>query len=394
MLRIVFWLVALLASVVDSRLLGHKAFIDDSSRLKPGRLKNSQLHPVQEFSNNLIVMFQKESTSQGTFVLLHGCGHSALDWFELPEEKRITQAVLKRGFAALVPNAPHRVGGCWHEHEDGMLLFQAVQLWLQKHGMEGKPLYAIGISSGGVMIARLVTGFQMPFKGMHFIVSPGAAIANPPSAGGFGITKFPRSTFVYMPKDTFAPPQTIEVAVDALKRAGTPVKAFKAGPKQVNTLYLRAPKMDISRKMMKKCIRKLYEWGYLESRCWNCPPGIVHRFDYRLWLKYGTSDYSLNYLLADSEVGPYLRAKLSRRRAIEEELHVIEGFHGGTAQHIDKALDFLLEKTKSKPIRKRLSKRRRMGRRHRTLLEMSKGRNELEDSASKTQIQNGPWNAL
>lgn len=350
-MAIVTLLLGVLALKAESRLLGHNA--DNSSLLldKPRRVK---LHPQQEFVANLLVMYQLKASSKGTFVLLHGCGHFAQDFFSLPEEKRITQAVVKRRFAVLALNAPNRIGGCWHEHEDGPLLFQSVQSWLQKHGMEDKPLYAVGISSGGGMIAKLVTGHGMRFNGMHFVVSPGAApAASPAGAGGFGNTKFPRVAFVYMTKDMYAPQQTIEVAVEALKKANTPVLALKAAPKQVNTLYLRASKMGITKKVMAKCIRKLYEWGYLESRCWNCPPGIVHRFDYRLWLQYGRSDYVLNQLLADVEVGPYLRAKLSRRRALEEELHVIEGVHGSTAEHIDKVLAFLLSKSKSRPSRRK-----------------------------------------
>eukprot|EP00746_Dinoflagellata_sp_MGD_P145932 gnl/MRDRNA2_/MRDRNA2_78492_c0_seq1.p1 gnl/MRDRNA2_/MRDRNA2_78492_c0~~gnl/MRDRNA2_/MRDRNA2_78492_c0_seq1.p1 ORF type:complete len:370 (+),score=50.59 gnl/MRDRNA2_/MRDRNA2_78492_c0_seq1:180-1289(+) len=351
-----FLIAPLLACAVHGHLLRLRTNNSDSATVvsKP---RNSELHPQQAFVNNLLVWSQSEVNSKGTFVLLHGCGHFANDWFELPEEKKITQAVVNRGYAVLVPNAPSRVGGCWVEQQDGPVLYQSVQLWLQTHGMEGKPLYAVGISSGGVMIAKLVTVYQMTFKGIHFVVSPGAAFGA--SAGGFSTVKFPRTSFVYMPKDSYAPPQTIQVAVQALKKAGTPVVAFKAAPKQVNTLYVRSKKMDITKKMMAKCIRKLYEWGYLESRCRHCPPGIVHRFDYRLYLKYGSSDYVLNLLVADPEVGPYLRAALSRRRALEEELHVIEGFHGSTAEHVDKVLNFLLSQHRAKPKMRRLLRHRR-----------------------------------
>jgi hypothetical protein len=282
---------------------------------------------------------------KGTFLLLHSCSHHSTDWYMLPEESRITSEVLRRGFVALAPDAAANLGGCWHPTVDGPVLKPAVNMFLKKHNLIGKPLYGVGISSGGVMLAGLISSFGMNFAGVHFAVSPGGAPSgrtSHPVPGVFATHKFPPTSFVYMPQDFFAPIKTIKVAVEALKQKGTPVLLKKASEKPIRELLKRAELMDVSKHVLKRCIQKMFDWGYLESRCATCKKGMAKNFGDTLWLEHFRSDGIVTHLLMDAEVGPWFQPHESRGRAFMEEVHVMEGVHGPTGEHITEVVDFLL----------------------------------------------------
>lgn len=283
---------------------------------------------------------------KGTFLLLHSCSHHSTDWYLLPEESKITSEVVRRGFVALAPDAAANMGGCWHPTVDGPVLKPAILKFLEKHNLMNKPLYGVGQSSGGVMLAALVAGYGMKFAGVHFAVSPGAAPSGHvkmPNPGAFATHPFPPTSFVYMPKDFFAPQKTIELAVKTLEQKGTPVLLRKAGPKPIRELLNRAELLDVSKSVLKRCIRKMYDWGYLESRCKTCKKGMAKNFGDVLWLEHFRSDGIVTHLLMDAEVGPWFQPHESRGRAFMEEVHVMEGVHGPTAEHIEEVIDFLLQ---------------------------------------------------
>lgn len=282
--------------------------------------------------------------ARGVFVLLHSCSHHSTDFFTLPEETTITTAAIRRGFVALVPDAPSRTGGCWSPHEDGLLLYTAINMFLEEKGLKDKPIYGVGISSGGVMLARLVSSYKMPFLGCHFIVSPGAGNAwkAHPTPGAFATHHFPRTSFVYMENDLYAPPKAIHVAAEALRKRGTEVLVLESPPKPVRMLMRRAGLMNIQTEMMRLIIQKLYNWGYLESRCKDCQAGEARSFDDTLWLQSGYSDGVARHLFDHPKLGLYLKEDMVRVRALNEELHYIEAVHGPTADHIEVVMEFLV----------------------------------------------------
>merc|ERR1719378_407530 len=124
----------------------------------------------------------------------------------------MTLAVLRRGLIAVVPEVQFPVTlpiagatasllqpGCWHPESDGPALHGSWPLLLQELGLQGKPVYGIGISSGGVMLAALASGFHWAFAGLHFQVSTGGALDTDPYLFKFG--RWPRASFVYMTHD-------------------------------------------------------------------------------------------------------------------------------------------------------------------------------------------------
>lgn len=284
--------------------------------------------------------------SKGVFVLLHACQHHSGDFFTLPEETTITTAVVRRGFVALVPDAPNRPTRCWAPYEDGLVLHTSINLFLEGKGLKDKPLYGIGISSGGVMLAKLISSYKMPFLGSHYVVSPGAAnaLTDDPGPGAFATHDFPRSTFVYMKEDYYAPPVAIKVAARELKKRGTDVLVLESKPKQVWNLMKRAGLMNIHKDVMQRIIQQLYSWGYLESRCKGCPADEVSSFHemLSLWLKQSYSDGAATRLYRNPSFSGYLKEDMVRARALLEELHYIEAVHGPTAEHIEVVMQFLL----------------------------------------------------
>lgn len=303
-------------------------------------------HYVHFMAHWPVANSEEASWPKGTFLLLHSCAHHSTDWFLLPEESQITHEVLRRGYVALAAEAYPSVGGCWHPSVDGPLLSPAIRLFLKKHNLENKPLYGVGMSSGGVMLGTLVAAYSMKFAGVHFAVSPGVAPAgpatNPPSVGLFHGHKFPRTSFVFMEKDLYAPPETVNAAADVLRKAGTPVLVLEHKAKPVQELLTRAHTMETTNRIMQRCVEKMWEWGYLESRCATCEPGVARNLNEPLFLEYGRADTTAARLLVDKDVGHFFRPLESKGRALLEEIHAVEAMHGPTAEHINVVLDFLL----------------------------------------------------
>lgn len=282
---------------------------------------------------------------RGAVLFLHACLHHSQDFFELPEESKMATAALRRGLAVLAPDASPSQGGCWNPQIDGPLLYNALPLLLQKEGLLGKPLYGVGISSGGVMLDALVGAFRIKFDGLQFQVSPGSASGDIP--GYFRSQPHPRSSFVFMTGDQYAPRRTIEVAAAALRKAGTPAQVLEAKPKPIRELVNRAPLVGLSRGFMRRTVRRMYDLGYLERRPGGAEseggrlatPAVAGAGPPPVWIKLGKSDAVVGHLLADANYGPKLYPRL---RAFNEEVHVVEGVHGPTSEHFEESLDFIL----------------------------------------------------
>lgn len=247
----------------------------------------------------------------------------------------MTRAVLRRGLAALAPDAAPAEGGCWTTNVDGPALAYSLPRLLRKLGLQGKLLYGVGISSGGVMLDALATTYEISFAGLHYQVSPGGAsgVGKP---GTFASHPHPRTSFVFMTKDLFAPRITIDAAAAALRKRGTPVQVFEAKPKPITELVSRAPLVGVSPDFMRRVVQRLYDLGFLESRCKGCKKGVVKKGKH-LWLEFGFSDSAVSSICMNQALGPTIWPC----RAFSEEVHVVEGVHGPTAEHFEESLDFL-----------------------------------------------------
>ena len=155
----------------------------------------------------------------GIVLLFHGCTHNGIDWFELPEEKRIVKFLLDKKFIVISISSYDRIESkCWDTRTRGdnrssidvdrivatiPILFKELE---QKHNIECTtlPLYGIGASSGGDFVSILQN--HITFHGINVMISPGNEQAwkalKEADDKNSKTQSPPRIAFVYMPNDT------------------------------------------------------------------------------------------------------------------------------------------------------------------------------------------------
>lgn len=319
------------------------------------------IQPKSEISGGLQVYYQvpptRNSTSlpPGLFVLFHACGHTGFDWWSLPEEKAMTSVLLNRGFAAVAFTAQPATGLCWHPNNDSPLVANSMNLFIKMHGLQGVPIYGLGTSSGGVVLADLVSRFKIGFAGVYFCVSPGGALApGTPGApqnnwgpGTFATKTFPPSFFVYMENDPIAPRNAVLVAKAALKEAGVPVQTREVKPKPVYELAHRTAELGLTQDVTARLMQTFKDWGFVQKkRDRFLQPGREPTEEE--YLTYGYVDTLILKISQDPAWMPTVLPVLGK---VSEELHVLEARHGVISDYFSEGLDFLIHSSKLPPIR-------------------------------------------
>lgn len=290
------------------------------------------------------------SDAKGTFLLLHGCGHHASDFHSLPEETKIASAVLERDFMVFAPDASPTPGGCWEPVHDGPLVRDALQEFLRSRQLQDRPVYGFGISNGGAMLEYLFSVLDVNFAGLHFNVGPAASHPGKGQDvwGLFRTKKHPPVSFVHMLQDNYTPQKKIQEATAYLRQMRTPVQELKVAPLSLGYLVAQAERIELAESVLDHVVKKLIEWGFTEMRPGVMPysrvdpkyvPVAFRTADYRRYLKVGFAPEAVKRLSNDPQLSPLLKPRLS---AFVEELHLVEGWHCPTAEHINQSLDFLL----------------------------------------------------
>jgi len=265
------------------------------------------------------------SSVQGVFLLLHACGRLSQDWFGgLPEESAIAWLLLKYNFAVFAPDAQPSPGGCWQPTYDGLYIPAGFNNLLGQLGLQTLPLYGVGLSSGGVMLAHLSETNKLSFKAVHFNVSPGSASKLGP--GGFIRPGYPRASFVHMLPDPFAPPKAIKFATQALRRNHVPTQVIVAPARPIYDLLFEAQRIGVPVPAMKRLIVDMEKWGFLEKR-----------HDRKTYLRFKQAD-AVNMML-QIHGRPAVHKRL---RQLDAVVHVLEGIHAPTAQPFVRVLRFML----------------------------------------------------
>lgn len=301
----------------------------------------SEFHPLQSISGGVRFLsslpsdLQPGASPRGLFVLFHGCQRSAESFFHLPEESAMTAAVLKRGFAVMaVDTVIPRVGDCW-DMVDAPKLAQALVQAKTHPSFQKIPLYGLGVSSGGMMLARLVGGFRLPFAGLIFNVSP-----HRPELFT-GNTVWPRTSFVHAKYDNWAPPNMVLAAAKLLQQRGTPVQVLSTGPKPLHELPLFASRLGIQPGTLSLVVDILFKAGFVKV----LPDPTVHSRKH-VFLAPAAADAAFDYLRKTS-VANILAALPDGGRGLREEMHVLAGIHGVTSEYFNKALDFIVEQNEA-----------------------------------------------
>jgi predicted esterase len=221
-------------------------------------LLSSQDSPSHEHFGEAETVWQKPVAAVGVLLLLHGCSHSATDFFPasdscpscigLPEELRITQAALHRNYAVIAISSSDRKNHkCWQtsfSHRgpsaDIQNIKDVLEVWLPREGIKDLPMYALGASSGGSFALALPV--HIPLAGVC------AQIAALPlevferlftqiQEGNSGSTVYPPTYLIHMPRDTFTR-KHVRLAAAYLADQKVPVHQVLIEPRPITATFL------------------------------------------------------------------------------------------------------------------------------------------------------------
>jgi len=165
------------------------------------------------------------ASAKGTVLALHGCSHSALDWFPrdesrcaecrgLAQELKITNAALDAGYALLAVSS---AGHCW-SRDDVPRLALALDAYGAEHGASRRqPMYAFGASSGGSFAGVLPGSADLPRRRIDGLI---IQIAGGPGGLGAGVlARYPPTVLSHMPRDE-STASAVRRSMDELTAAG------------------------------------------------------------------------------------------------------------------------------------------------------------------------------
>lgn len=212
--------------------------------------------PVQRNVDGVEFVYEVPSgTVKGVVLLLHGCSHSATDFWHssegcrdcigLPEEVRVRQAGLARGYIAVAVSSSNRKGKCFSSNISGQSAgddLRYVNTALKNvHETTGAPgdvmnnVIAFGVSSGGSFSAMLpasgLSELGSSVKGL--IVNVASIYENETVAVVDSPSDFPAVGFVHMGVRDVRTGAEIDQAMGALRMYGVATTAWKVGPQAV-----------------------------------------------------------------------------------------------------------------------------------------------------------------
>jgi hypothetical protein len=113
----------------------------------------------EEYVESYFVFPRKDPRTKHLLLAFHGCTHSGLDWFRLPEEIQIVKQALKFQFAIIAFSSSDRFSGCWSPDEDLQAISHAYKDFIVKKqhlfAADELSVFAVGASSGGTFVSML-----------------------------------------------------------------------------------------------------------------------------------------------------------------------------------------------------------------------------------------------
>lgn len=257
----------------------------------------------------------------GVFLVLHSCGQTPRDLFEAPEERKMMTSILRRGFVVVAPEAQahENPANCWRPLVDAAGVTQMLAEFRNLRGLALLPMYGVGISSGGILLGAMAY-YGAPFAGCHIQVAPPQTLR----AG------MPPMSFVAMEYDPYGSKTAVEQAAEELKTLQVPVQVIIAEPKPISDMESRLEGLGFPEDIAPAMTRMAEIWGFKEMRKGGEYLGL------------NTADQFLSRLAQDPN-WVHVTADKVKLKVLFEELHVIEGVHGATAEGFDESLDFLMD---------------------------------------------------
>lgn len=205
------------------------------------------------YNGQELVYHLPEHTPRGLLFVAHGCNHNALDFglrskacikcIGLPVETQLVETALARGFAVLAVSAEKGKKACWKGNSAQRQVVPAIAQFIARiaPSLQDKPVFALGASSGGNVVAVLgmfmkLTAIQVQISHLH------------PEAVATG--RHPPASVLYM---TAPPPHFDEVK--ALQAQGIPAELIQAQKLSLSPTYFS----DRSHTITPSISRRLFE---------------------------------------------------------------------------------------------------------------------------------------
>lgn len=261
--------------------------------------------------------------------LAHGCGHSALDFWPdspecptcigLPEERRIVTMALQRDYLVVaVSSAGQDHGGRWDTRVDSKRVMRVIGLLKkEQRALRGLPVFALGVSSGGVIVAAMATR-------LHDLAGVCIQVMAPDISFEMNRQLYPPSQWIYMEKDTKTQ-IGVNATVKALQKSGAMVQKILAKQISLTKTFFSDRIVDLS-----PALSALLYDALLDSSLLT-PSGYL-RADPR----------HSNWRAALEQLRPQLLPDTLQadRSPIAEELNVAYSMHEITAEKMDETLAF------------------------------------------------------
>lgn len=261
--------------------------------------------------------------------LAHGCSHSAKDFWPsspncvdcigLSEERRIvTKALENDYFVVAVSSGDQANSGCWDVKKDMRRIMRVFALLKKdKKGLRSLPIFALGASSGGSMVAALANRVQ-DLAGLCI------QITAPDISFQVAQMPFPPSQWIYMEKDIKTADEVL-ANIDALKRSSALVESVLA--KQI--ALTKGFFSDRIEGMSPQTSESIYD-AFMANN-------LITEFGY---LRADPRHSNWRGLVEDMEDIKNTDNLIADKSSIAEELNVAYALHEMTAEHMDKTIVF------------------------------------------------------
>eukprot|EP00177_Eucheuma_denticulatum_P003967 GFKZ01007170.1.p1 GENE.GFKZ01007170.1~~GFKZ01007170.1.p1 ORF type:complete len:432 (-),score=39.81 GFKZ01007170.1:166-1356(-) len=286
------------------------------------------------------VLQRPHITPRGTILLLHGCSHSATDYFPptahcpaclgLPQNRRLADLALQWGYNVVAVSSTDRAVKCWRTNGTGAVgadydRVRTALEYARVHGAYGAglPLYAVGGSSGGYFASSLPLG--MAIQGVYVIIS---GVVWMPRGGEWNRTMvggLPAHVFGHMGGRDVRTAGRVKEARSALGEVGVASAEFSMVPKRVTAGYLMEAEPRWNESVVGEVVAALRGGGFLDV------DGFL-KADPRRSAWRGVVEH-LKGRLGDSLVAD--------QSALSSELNRAWGQHETSAEYFEQALAFL-----------------------------------------------------